>query len=226
VQGQVDDNIPTAQVTPMAEARPISAAVTTFLQTNDLLRTYPNDHFELNGEAEGLAMIILEDPEDFDFGVLDDLPMRMRITVAVSLAWHMMAVHNSVDPLHHSIFVNEIRIFLQWSVLEDMITRDHVSRRVFRELKDSPPAVMDEFTMSPMKYAHLMLPAITFRSLSAPTIRPATYHILFEAYAKRCYPDFWLEILRAIMNQHMTPAIFMRLAAGAGRRRICSVASG
>lgn len=217
-QEQAEDDIPTAHVTPVAEARviPSSEIVTTILQSNELLRTYPNDHYELTGEAERVTLAILEYPEDFDFGMLDDLPMRIRITVAVSAAWHMMAIHNSVDPLHHKLFVNEIGVFLQWSVLEDMIIKDHVSRRIFRELKDSPIVVMDEFKLSPMKYAHLMLPTITVRSLNAPTVRPSTYHALFEAYAKRFYPDFWLEIVRAILSQHMTPAIFMRLAQTEG----------
>jgi hypothetical protein len=106
--------------------------------------------------------------------------------------------------------MRSLSIRLQFS--EDMIVKDHVSRRIFRELKDLPRVVMDEFQLSPMKYAHLMLPAITFRSLNAPTVRPSTYHTLFEAYVKRFYPDHWLEILRAVLSQHMTPAIFMRLA--------------
>jgi hypothetical protein len=210
----VDDEIPTAQVTPMASAQtiPSDQVVTIILPSDAPQQTYPNDHYELSGEAERLTLMFLEDPEDFDFGRLDELSMRMRITVAISLAWHMMAVHNSVNPLHHEIFVNEIAIFLQWEVLEDMIVKDHVSRRIFRELKDLPRIVMDEFQLSPMKYAHLMLPAITFRSLNAPTVRPSTYHTLFEAYVNRFYPDHWPEILRAVLSQHMTPAIFMRLA--------------
>jgi hypothetical protein len=102
-QGQsVEDEIPTAQVTPMVEAQaiPSGQVVTVILPPDEPQQTYPNDYYELTGEAERLTLMFLEDPEDFDFGMSDELSMRLPITVAISLAWHMMAIHNAVNPLH------------------------------------------------------------------------------------------------------------------------------
>jgi hypothetical protein len=81
----VDDEIPTAHVTPMpsAQAIPSDQVVTIILPPDAPQHTYPNDHYELSGEAERPTLMFLEDPEDFDFGRLDELSMRMRITVAL-----------------------------------------------------------------------------------------------------------------------------------------------
>jgi hypothetical protein len=154
---------------------------------------------------------MMRDPTQFRFQMLDELPMRQRLTVAISLAWHQLAIAQGIESDSHKIFVNEVAVLLGWSALEDIISKDHKAREFFRKHAEMEIVVMDETRLSPMRYASFLLPALTVRALEAPTVRAEVYHTLVEAFVKRLWPDMWEAILEVFCRVHMQPAEFRTL---------------
>jgi hypothetical protein len=181
------------------------------LEHSQLRRLYPNSTFELTAKATEIATAILQRPQAFEFRMLDDLDMRMRISVAVSVAVHLAATYNEMLPNQLQLFTNEIFIFFQWSTLSDMITKPHVARRIVREHQHSIPALMDEDLLCPMSYAPVMLTNHTRRALEAPTLSATLFHSVCEVYLKRTYPDFWEMIMDRIRALHMTSGQMLTL---------------
>jgi hypothetical protein len=110
----------------------------------------------------------MRDPPKFWFQMLDELPMRQRLTVAISLAWHQLAIAQGIESNSHKIFVNEIVVLLGWSTLEDITTKDHKAREFFCKHAEMDLVTMDETQLAPMRYASFLLPALTVRALEAP----------------------------------------------------------
>jgi hypothetical protein len=137
--------------------------------------------------------------------------MRQHLTVAISLAWHQLAIAQGIEFDSHKIFVNEIVVLLGWSTLEDITTKDHKAREFFRKHAEMELLTMDETQLAPMRYASFLLPALTVRALEAPTVRAEVYHMLVEAFVKRLWPDMWEAILDAFCRVHMQPAEFRTL---------------
>jgi hypothetical protein len=143
--------------------------------------------------------------------MLDDLQMRQRLTVAISLAWHQLAIAQGIESNSHKIFVNEIAVLLGWSTLEDITSKDHKALEFFRKYSEMETVSIDENRLSPMRYASFLLPALTVRALEAPTVRAEVYHTLVEAFVKRLWPDMWEAILDSFCRVHMQPAEFRML---------------
>jgi hypothetical protein len=177
----------------------------------EVLRLYPNDHYDLDPATANLVLSLMRDPTQFRFQMLEDLPMRQRLTVAISLAWHQMAIAQGIETNSHKIFTNEVAVLLGWSTLEDIITKDHKAREFFRKYSEMELVVMDERQLSPMQYASFLLPALTLRALQAPTVRAEVYHTLVEAFVKRLWPDMWQAILGAFCRVYLQPAEFRTL---------------
>jgi hypothetical protein len=144
--------------------------------------------------------------------MLEDLDMRIRISVAISVAAvHITAFYNEMRPNQLQLFVNEIFVFFQWSTPADIITKPHVARRIVREFQHQIMVLMDEDLLCPMFYAPIMLTNHTRRALEAPTISATLFHSMCVEVYKQTYPDFWETIMESIRSLHMSSAKMLTL---------------